>query len=301
LYAIEILIKGRKMNLFKKKYDHDVLLRWRTQLTDFERDTLFPQLVGRLEALQSMFSEMLALADYAEKDPAFIQALQAVVNPNGIPVANSHVPPHIAFCNRAKVQIQQSFLKPISDLVAYSKQVNDFRDFARFMNELVIVANSISQNESQLFWLSLKPYAHVVNQKDQLIATTEPIEYALILRPFDIWIKNLCQVAQGTIGTVEAWNKEQANWKTQYLSFQSNESNRRNNLIVLCVNIATVFVAVSVSASFLFLPDVWNSKKEMDQLRAEKAITEKSLSEAKFKIGDLEEKLIEKSEAKKKK
>jgi hypothetical protein len=276
----------------RKKYDHDVLLRWRTQLTDFERDTLLPQLIGRLKTLQNMFSEMLTLMASAEKDPAFIQALQKVINPTSIPMKDGLVLPHVMYCTQFKSQVERDFLSPISTLLDFGKQVSDFRTFAKFMNELAIVASSVTQNESQLFWLSLKPFAHVLNSTTkELVATTEPVEYSIILRPFDIWIKNLNQVASGTIGTIDSWAKEQSNWKTQYLAFRSNESNSRNNLIVLCVNIATVFVAVSVSMSFLFLPDVWTSKKENDQLMIEKQLVEKSLNESKAKIDSLESQL----------
>jgi hypothetical protein len=276
----------------KTKYDHDVLLRWRSQLTDFEQDTLLPQLAGRLNILKTMFDDILSSVDKAEKDPAFILALQKVVDPTNVGLSDKQVPPHAEYCTKIRNQVQESFLGPISILRDSVPKIRDYRTFAKFINELMIVASSAAQNE-KLFWLNIKPYAHIVNPKtEKLMATTEPVEYAIILRPFDILMKNISQMADGTIRTVEAWSKEQSNWKTQYLAFRSNESDSKNSQIVLMVNIATVFVAVSVSLSFLFLPDVWTSKKEKDQIKAEKQIIEKSLDQAKARISMLEAQLV---------
>jgi hypothetical protein len=275
-----------------KKYDHDVLLRWRTQLTDFEKDTLIPQFAERLEKLVEMFNEMLGLVNDAEKDPAFIEAIQRAINPTNLKMDDKQVLPHVMYCSKIRKQIQESFLKPISTVQILITEIDNYRTFAKFINEIMIVAMSVSQNESTLFWLSLKPFAHVVDPKtEKLLATTEPVEYAIILRPFDVLAKNLNQLAKGIIGTVDAWTKEQSNWKTQYLSFRSNESIKANNLVVFCINISTVFVAVAVSSSFLFLPDLWTSKKETDQLKAEKQITERALEESKDKINILEAQL----------
>lgn len=254
------------MSLLNKKNDHDVLLRWRSQLTDLETDTFIPLFKSRLDGFNEIFNKMLETVHDVSNDVVYISAVEKIVNPNKLPTSSNHVTAGMAYCQGIERTIQD-FLRRISEVRVDLMAAQDFRQLSKCMSLMDQLCQSIIQNKASLFLFSIRPYAHVIDHKTKSILITEPVEYTMILRPFDLWLLNLEQIAMGTSGTIETWRKTQQDWKTQYLSFRSNESLKQNNTLVLWVNIATVFLAVSVSLVFLFFPDLLGYRKENAELQ----------------------------------
>ena len=266
-----------------KYYDHDILLRWRTALTDLEVDTFVPLFKGRLEGFEEIFGKLLETLREAENDQVYIAAVERVVNPNNLPTSQNHVPAAKAYCQGIE-RVIQDFLRRISLVRSELNAATDFRKFSKSMSLLDQLCQSVTQNKASLFLFSIRPYVHVIDHKTKSILTTPPVEYEMILRPFEVWLHNLEQIAAGTSGTIETWRKTQLDWKSQYLAFRSNESNVKNNRIVLCVNIATVVLAIALSTLFLFLPDLVSSRKELSELKAQLAAQQLKLNQANNQI-----------------
>ncbi len=211
------------------------------------------------------------------KDVVYIASVEVIVNPNKLPTSPNHLPAGLGYCQGIERTIQD-FLRRISEVKSELNSAQDFRQLSKCMNLLDQLCQSVIQNRASLFLFSIRPYAHIIDHKTKSILTTEPVEYSMILRPFDLWLQNLEQIALGTSGTIETWRETQLGWKTQYLSFRSNESSAKNSSLVLKVNIATVFVAISVSLVFLFFPDILGLKKENLELRNQVSELKKNLS-----------------------
>lgn len=269
------------------KSDHQVFLRWRYQLTDYEKDTLLPILVDRLKGFKEIFEEMKVIVNKSVDDPVLIASVEAVLNLNCHQTQGDFLPAVKVYCNEVLYIIEHQFLKTIFKIEQLAHESTDFRSFSKFIIHMNILCGMISQCKTKLFLLSLKPFAVLTNLSTKAIVTTEPVEYSMILRPFDILIENLNQIALGTEGTIQDWSNKQLEWKTQYLSFMSNESNKKNNSIILVINIITVILAISLSCLFIFVNDFWGYHKEISELKYEKFELERKFNNSEAEINKL--------------
>jgi hypothetical protein len=270
-----------------KKFDHDVLLRWRSQLTDHEVDVLIPAFEPRLEGMKDIFEKLIETLNTVEKDPLIIASIDKILNPHKFPTDPNLEHASASYCKEIRAQIKDQFISKIDSLRKNLKTVDNYRSFSKLMNEITQFSGSITQNKTTLFLFSLKPFVHMTNTQTKEILTTAPIEYAMILRPFDLWLDNLDQIAMSCFSIVDDWFKTQHKWKAEYLSFRANESMANNNKTVLYVNIFTVILAFAISCIFLFVPDILNLKRENIELKGQRAELQATLDKSLIEISEL--------------
>lgn len=132
-----------------------------------------------------------------------------------------------------------------------------------------LICDAALQNKTLLFYLSLRPYVVATNTQTGSGVAAPPQQLSFILGPFEVLSDQLMKIAEGTSGTIQSWHKLEMEWKREYLSHSTAMAGLKSNRWVFAINIATVLVAVAVSAFFLTATDPFNHAKQNIELRNE--------------------------------
>lgn len=241
------------MSLLKKyrKWKQRDFLRWRDDLSEYERDFFLPEIKGRCEELLKYCKEIDTYCDNRVDERAFGVTLRELVIESRY---EQLVPPELRppspeflarqFFNQTKEMNQISFIDPLERVLARFTNDIDLKQYGKILNEVNRICATIVQTKQVLFLYSLRSYVVAIDPSTNQVIGSEPKDLAVLLIPFKNILENIYNVANSTSGTIHQWHKEQMEWKTEFLKVTSERIAQRNNLL-------TIIVAVAVSWAFL--------------------------------------------------
>ncbi|HLD98846.1 MAG TPA: hypothetical protein VJB59_01225 [Bdellovibrionota bacterium] len=241
------------MSLLKRyrKWKQRDFLRWRGDLTDYERDFFLPELKGRCEELLKYCKEINSYCDNRVDERAFGVTLRELVIDSKYeqlvpPERRPSSPEFLArqFFTQMKEMNRITFIEPLERVIARFKPNVDLQEYGTILNEVNHVCSTVVQTKQVLFLYSLRSYVIAIDPKTSQPIGAESKELAIILAPFKNILENICGVANSTSESIHHWHKEQMQWKTEFLKVTSERIAQRNNLL-------TILVAIAVSWAFL--------------------------------------------------
>jgi hypothetical protein len=234
-----------------RKWMQRDFLKWRDDLSDYERDFFLPEIKGRCEALLIYCREIDSYCTERAEEHNFGVLLKNLMLPQDIeelvPVGSRPPAPKVLaklyFSAIQKVN-KETFIEPLEKVIQKLSSNVDLKEFGLILNEVNLVCSSVVQIKEKLFLYRFGSIAFVKDPQTGQVIPTQPKELNLMLHQFQNTIENIYGVANSTSGTLHQWQKEQMQWKTEYLKVTSERIAQRNNLI-------TIIVAIAISWAFM--------------------------------------------------
>lgn len=251
------------------KKDYDLILHDRIYLTDYERDLLIPELKSRLNVLKLYFKDIINLCDIQKGSPVFIANLNSIINLKAIDAEFKENTQSLAdrFFDQIKEQAQTENMDDIDRILNKYQNIDDTKNLGLFLNEVNFLCSSLLAVKNNLFLFKIEAYPLVVDPNTGQTISIQPPQYFITTEPFKIKIDNIISVAKATSESIHEWHKYAMKLKLQYLDLYTNRLSIKNNRLVLFIQILTIFLAIALSAFFLFASDPFNVFKENQELK----------------------------------
>jgi hypothetical protein len=212
-------------------------LKWRDDLSEYEKDFLLPELKARCEELLKYCKEINQYCDERVDERAFGATLRQLVIDSKY---EQLVPPELRppspevlarqFFEQTRDMNYVSFIKPLEQVLGrFNNNDIDLKEFGKILNEINHICSTIVQVKQRLFLYSLRSYVIAIDPKTGDPIVSEPKDLAVLLIPFKNTLDNIYNVANATSGTIHQWHKEQMQWKTEFLKVKSERLAQRNN------------------------------------------------------------------------
>ena len=279
------------MSFLKKyrKWSQRDFLKWRDDLSEYERDFFLPEIKGRCEELLKYCKEIDEYCRTRVDEKSFGATLRELMLDSQI---EKLVPPELRpptaellarqYFTQMQVMNKVTFIDPLEAVIQKFDSDIDLKMFGLILNEVNHICSTVVQIKEKLFLYSLTSFAVVFDRHTNEPVMSEPKELKLLLVPFQNTIENIYGVANSTSGTIHQWHKEQMQWKTEFLKVLSERLAQRNNLL-------TIFVAIIVSWAFLTATqplEKYQLGKENETLKAQatESINKGKLLEEKINV-----------------
>lgn len=234
-----------------RKWKQRDFLKWRDDLSDYERDFFLPEIKGRCEVLLKYCKDIDIYCKDRIDEKSFGATLRSLILDSQlehlVPVElRPPTPEFLAkqYFNQIEKMNGITFIEPLERVINRFQSEINLKKFATILNEVNHICSTVVQVKEMLFLYSLASFAVVFDRHTNQPVLSEPKELKLLLVPFQNTIENIYGVANSTSGTIHHWHKEQMEWKTEFLKVTSERIAQRNNLL-------TIIVAVAVSWAFL--------------------------------------------------
>lgn len=255
-----------------RKWKQRDFLKWRDDLSDYERDFFLPEIKGRCEALLSYCKEIDAFCTARSDEHNFGVLLRNLVlggyDETQIP-AGDRPPTPGALARQYFSAIQEvnrtTFIEPLERVIQKIKPDITLKEFGSLLNEVNLVCSSVIQIKEKLFLYRLSSFAFVRDPQTGEVLPTQPRELTLLLVPFQSAIENIYGVANSTSGTIHQWHKEQMQWKTEFMKVVSERIAQRNNLLA-------IIVAIAISWAFMMGTkplEKWQLERDSEALKTQ--------------------------------
>lgn len=259
-----------KTKLSKKHYS--IIFQDRTDLTDYEKDQLVPELKSRLEVLKNYFYDIVKISDDLSGSALFTQNLHSILNPKSRESQEGNIQKlSEKFFQSVKNHAKVENIDDIDRILRKYERIEIIKDLGLFLNEVNLLCSSMLNVHTKMFYFKIEAYPHVVDGRTGEMVAGEPNQYFLTTEPFQITIQNIISVCKATSESVHEWHKHAMRMKTQSLDLYNNRLTIRNSRLILYIQITTLLLAIGLSAFFLTANDPFNLfKKSRSQ---EKEIT----------------------------
>lgn len=253
-----------KTELNKKHYR--IISQDRTDLTDYEKDQLIPELKSRLEVLKNYFYDVIRISDDLAGSSLFTQNLHSILNQKFIESqeGNGQSLAHKYF-NDAKIFAKVENIDDINRILEKYESIEKVKDLGLFLNEINFLCSSMVNIHNKMFYFNIDAYPHVEDSRTGQAISREPKQYLLTIQPFQITIQNIISVCKATSETVHEWHKYTTRLKTQSLDLYINRLTIRNSRLILFIQITAILLAIGLSAFFLTANDPFNMLKTSRQ------------------------------------
>ncbi|MBF0103728.1 MAG: hypothetical protein HQM16_00245 [Deltaproteobacteria bacterium] len=114
---------------------------------------------------------------------------------------------------------------------------------------------------NKLFLFNLQIFPHAVNLRTDEVVLTEPLEFNLTIKPFEVTLSNIISVAKATADTIHVWHQQFMEGKTRFLEHYGHHVSLRNNRLVLLIQVVALIFGVALSAFFLTANDPFDLAK----------------------------------------
>tara|TARA_R110002049_G_scaffold209537_1_gene380431 strand:- start:1300 stop:2214 length:915 start_codon:yes stop_codon:yes gene_type:complete len=273
------------MSLLKKYriWKQRDFLKWRDELTEYERDFFLPEIKGRCEALLTYFKEIDVYCNDRKYEHNFGLMLRKL-NLNGLDESRfpetdrPQTPKKISedFFSSIQIENRKSFIEPLEKILLKIRVNVSLKDFGSIMNEVNLICSIVVQAKSKLFLYRLSSFAYVQDTNTKQVVLAPPRELSVLLLQFQSSLDNIFNIANSTSSTLHQWHKEQMQWKTEYLKVLSERIAQRNNLL-------SILVAVAVSWALLTA----TQPLEKYQLNKENELLKNEVIDARIEIEKL--------------
>lgn len=255
-----------------RKWKQRDFLKWRDDLSDYERDFFLPEIKGRCEELLKYCKEIDEYCRTRVDEKAFGATLRNLMLDSQIEhlVPQELKPPTNEvlakqYFNQIQAMNKTTFIDPLEATIKKFDGEIDLEKFGTILNEVNHTCSTIIQVKEKLFWYSLASFAVVFDRHTNQPVLSEPKELKLLLVPFQNTIDNIYGVANSTSGTIHQWHKEQMNWRTETLKVISERIAQRNNLLA-------IIVAVAISWAFMLGTkplEKWQLERDNEALKTQ--------------------------------
>lgn len=259
-------------------------LKWRDDLSEYERDFLIPELKGRC---QELLKYCEAIDDYSHNhvdDKAFGATLRKVMLPKEMEklVPSTMHPPSDEILARKfftdmRLMNKETFIDPLKAVIADFEGEVELKTFGTILTKVNHICSTVVQVKEKLFLYRLSGFSTIHNIATNQLVLAEPQELKVMLIPFQNTLENIYGVANSTSQTIHQWHKEVQQWKTEFLRVLSERIAQRNNLL-------TIIVAIALSWLFMTAVDPFeNTRMENANQKLKSAITQTTEENSKLK------------------
>lgn len=255
------------------------LKMWRTDLTNYEIKQFIPFVVGYIDGFIEYFEKIILMCNECSENPVFWPQLTTLLEQFGQPTdARGAEFTARNYYKQISNMAEISYLKPLKKLKEDSASLNNLGSLALWLNELKMLASSILNVKYKLFLFRLSGWFAIRNLESGRIHDPLPTpELTIFFVPFNAINENLITESTYLLGSIEAWSKEQLEWKTSYLNALSSKINLKNTKWTLYVNLIVVAVAIFLSWFFLVAASPFDIlKQNIENEKLKKQILEVS-------------------------
>ncbi|WP_413288385.1 hypothetical protein [Bdellovibrio sp. HCB337] len=288
-----------------RKWRQRDFLKWRDDLSDYERDFFLPEIKGRCEALLLYCKEIDLFCIERADEHNFGVMLRKLMLPADvealIPADQRPSEPKVLakkyFSAIQKVN-KETFIEPLENVIQKINSNVGMKEFGLILNEVNLVCSSVIQIKEKLFLYRFGSIAFVKNPQTGEVILTQPNELNLMLHQFQNTIDNIYGVANSTSGTLHQWQKEAMEWKTEFLKVTTERIAQRNNLLA-------IIAAIAISWAFMFGTEPlekYQLEKNNDALKGQIAedskqrqLLEEQIKNLNLKVEDLKKSIPNKS------
>lgn len=255
-----------------RKWKQRDFLKWRDDLSDYERNFFLPEIKGRCEALLAYCKDIDSLCTERAEEHNFGVMLRTLMMPADVEalIPADQRPPEpkvlskMYFSAIQKVN-RETFIEPLERVIQKLNSNVSLKEFGLILNEVNLICSSVIQIKEKLFLYRFGSIAFVKNPQTGEVIPTQPRELHLMLHQFQNTIENIYGVANSTSGTLHQWQKEAMEWKTEFLKVTTERIAQRNNLL-------TIFVAIAISWAFMLGTkplEKWQLERDNEALKAQ--------------------------------
>lgn len=232
-------------------------LKWRDDLSDYERDYFMPEIKGRCEELLKYFKMIDEYSLHHVDDKAFGATLRGLMMskelekliPKAMQPPTDEVLAQNYFVAMRSVN-QENFIDPLKKVITEFNRLIDLKSLGSILTQVNQICSTVLQVKEKLFLYGLSGFATVHDKNTNQLVLSEPKELKVMLVPFQITMENIYGVANATSGTIHQWHKEQMEWKTNCLQVLSERLAQRNNLLTIIVAVAISWLFLSVTKPY---------------------------------------------------
>lgn len=236
----------------------DLIEKYRPRFGTFEKETLFPEVLGRLKHTLDLCNEMRAMCS----DQKFVHSLELVFL-KLVQDGHTHYAPTDS--NAAKsyfaaiiVQLDRDFITPLKALIAdFKKNKDDYavEEIASLLNRSSNLFQIFVGLRERLFHYSAGTFMSARDHKTGKIVVDVPAELDIMVMPFKTRVEEIANVADRTIESISRWGENLRQNKTQFIDLviKTTESNTaKTNLAAaqrnFWIQILIAFVALILIA-----------------------------------------------------
>jgi cell division protein FtsL len=174
----------------------------------------------------------------------------------------------------------ENYINPINQLISKFAGEIDLEKFADLMNETNQISSSVLQAKDKLFLYDFSTFYSLHDKTSGEVVDVVPRELTVLLMPFKNLLQNMVFLCEGLSGTIQAWHKEQVEWRSKSLELTNNKLNRQNQFL-------TILVAFALSILFFMSSDpykLYQLEKVNDGLSSTVETLKKEISDNKKTI-----------------
>lgn len=232
------------------------LLQDRVHLTDYERDALIPEIRSRVEVLRDYANDIIRVCDTQKDLPGFTENLEALINPHGLSAATEGLGTLAQrYWAEVRDQTQREYVDDVDELLQNYDSIDDFQTLGAFLTAVNYLCSTFLAVKSRLLLYRIQAYPIVTQVATGQTAAAKPSSYDLATEPFRVILDNVQGVCQATSETIVNWHQETLKLKARFFEYENSRVTRRNNHLVLIIQILTIGIAVALSTFFLTASD----------------------------------------------
>lgn len=246
-----------------------VLTEWREDLNGFERDLLIPEVRGRMQLMLKYFDKLIADCEEQRSDTEWAALVEGILNPpSSDPRGHQRASPGMYF-GALIPQLVSNYIEPIRAVLPRLERAETLQALGAAFNEVNLICESVTGVQEGLLKFRMRGIAVVRDIATGEAIVQPPRELHLIMLPFEHILGQLVMLASSTAESLKNWRNAEAQAKPKFLDLENARTSLLNNTQVLWVNIATVFLAIVLSAFFLVAGDPFALAKTNRALMSE--------------------------------
>ena len=284
---------------------------FKPRITTFERNILVPEVIDRLTYVVEIMRSLQEITDDPFVALQIDAPLRSLVDERLYELGAPEPRVGVQYLASMKRIIQQEYIDPIEAFLAENPKetiLQDFDSTSVFLNIAVTYLRSIADTKDMLFVYSFKTFVNLRNSSTGSVVLGPPMELALILMPFDVRVKEMANVAETMIKSIQLWGEKIGEQKQKHVEIianlcqiKSSESQERAARLNLYAQLAVIFLALVLivgsykANQYLEKADLEESlhsvKSELKERNAILETAEKKAKESDMTIESLQQKL----------
>ncbi|MFY3744003.1 hypothetical protein ACOQFB_08845 [Anaeromyxobacter sp. Red801] len=248
-----------------------ILTEWREELNGFERDLLVPEVRSRLELMLKYFEKLVADCEEQRGSAEWAALVDSLLNPPGSDPRGHRRASAEMYFGALIPQLQSNYIDPIKAVLPQLDRIETFKTLGAALNEVNLICESVTGVHELLLKFKMRGIAIVRDIATGEAVVQPPRELHLIMLPFEQILGQLVMLASSTADSLKSWRNGEAQAKPKFLELENARTSLANNTRVLWVNIATVLVAIALSAFFLVAGDPFALAKTNRVLKSDLA------------------------------
>lgn len=258
-----------------------------TEIGDFERDTLVPGVLGRLEHFKHLFQRIKQTCAETGVAHDLDTTLRNVLPSH---FGGLKLPPPQAgqqYLNAISKMVDSDFIGPIDAILKdfpSEQAIKDVHGLIALLNRVKYLCSSVQQTKAVLFYYSFKAFPIVKHLESGEEVVGVPIDLKIILLPFQVVLDELISASSTLDASIDQWSSKRQDAKKEFIEFLTARSQITANNRMLLFQIAVIVFTVCVSGLFLVLNDPFSLNKQNNELKLKTASLEDERNNLDFEL-----------------